>query len=106
MMRYLYRPQDPRADSHGMLESQYCYQEETDGAPYIISDDMAPTRHMADNRMYTSKAKFRRATKDAGCIEVGNETATMLKPRAPQKLDRGQRVQAIRNAIEQLRARS
>lgn len=72
---------------------------------YVISDEMAPTRHMADSKFYTSKAKFRRATRDAGCVEVGNETATMLRPRKPVQLSREQRRRDIRTAIEQLRAR-
>lgn len=74
-----------------------------DHATYVISDEMSETRHMADGNYYTSKAKFRRATRDAGCVEVGTETATLLKPRAPTILDRGQRREAIKKAIYQLR---
>ncbi len=74
-------------------------------AAYVISDEMPETRHMADNRHYTSKAKFRQTTRAHGCIEVGNETATMLKPRQPVRLSREQRARSIRQAIEQLRAR-
>jgi hypothetical protein len=48
---------------------------------HVISDEMAPTRHMADGNYYTSKKKFRQATRAAGCVEVGNETSTLLKPR-------------------------
>ncbi len=72
-------------------------------ATYVISDEMAETRHMADNKYYTSKAKFRQATRAAGCVEVGTETATLLKKREPIRLDRQQRVDSIRRAIEQLR---
>ena len=72
-------------------------------ATYVISDEMPETRHMADGKHYTSKKKFRDATRAAGCIEVGSETATLLKPRKPFQLDRQQRVNAIRRAIEQLR---
>jgi hypothetical protein len=72
-------------------------------SPYVISDEMAPTRHMADLGMYTSKAKFRAATRAHGCVEVGNETATLLKPRKSAQLDRGQRRDAIRQAIHQLK---
>ena len=72
-------------------------------ATYVISDEMPETRHMADGKHYTSKKKFREATRAAGCIEVGSETATLLKPRKPFQLDRQQRVNAIRRAIEQLR---
>lgn len=74
-------------------------------ASYVISDEMAPTRHMADGKFYTSKKKFRDATRAAGCVEVGNETATLLKPRTPIPLDRGARREAIRHAIHQLQRR-
>lgn len=72
---------------------------------YVISDEMAATRHMADGKMYTSKAKFRQATRDAGCIEVGNETNTLLTPRKPIVLDRGARRDQIRQVIHDLRNR-
>lgn len=72
-------------------------------APYVISDTMDSTRHMADNKHYTSKSEFRKATKAAGCTEVGNETATMLKPRKPVALDRAKRRNDIRQAVSQLK---
>jgi hypothetical protein len=72
-------------------------------AVYVISDTMSETRHMADGQIYTSKAKFRQATRAAGCVEVGNETSTLLKPRKQVTLDRGERREAIQRAIHQLR---
>jgi len=74
-------------------------------ASFVISDEMPETRHMADGKHYTSKAKFRQATRDAGCIEIGSETATLLKPRKPIILDQGQRRDAIRRAIYELKNR-
>ena len=71
-------------------------------ASYVISDEMPETRHMADGKHYTSKARFRQATRAAGCIEVGNETSTLLKPRKPITLSRADRRDAIRHAIQQL----
>lgn len=71
---------------------------------FVISDEMAPTRHMADCKMYTSKAKFRQATRAAGCVEVGTDQGFM-KPRAPIQLDRGARREAIRKTIYELRNR-
>jgi len=70
---------------------------------YVISDTMDPTRHMADGNTYDSKAKFREVTRNHGCVEVGNETKALLTPRKPIQLDRGQRRDAIRRAISQLR---
>lgn len=71
-------------------------------ASYVISDDMPETRHMADGNYYTSKSRFRQATRASGCIEVGNETATLLKPRKLIQLSRQDRRDAIRHSIQQL----
>ena len=69
------------------------------GLPYVISDEMPETRHMADGRHYTSKQKFRQATRAAGCVEVGNETATLLRPRKATMPTRQERREAIRQAV-------
>lgn len=69
----------------------------------FISDTMDATRHMADGKYYTSKAAFRAATKAAGCIEIGNETKYLQKPRKPVKLDRRKRREDIKKAISDLR---
>lgn len=74
-------------------------------ASYVISDEMAPTRHMADGKMYTSKVKFRQATRAHGCVEVGTETKALLTPRKPIELDRGARREAIKRTIYELRNR-
>jgi hypothetical protein len=66
---------------------------------FVISDEMAPTRHMADGKHYTSKAKFRQATRRAGCIEVGNETTTLLKPRRTPAFDRETRRAEVRQML-------
>jgi len=66
---------------------------------HVISDEMPATRHMADGQYYTSKAKFRAATRAAGCIEVGNETKALLAPRKPTMPTREQRRDAIRTAL-------
>lgn len=74
-------------------------------ASYVISDEMAPTRHMADCKTYTSKAKFREATRAHGCIEVGNDTSALTKPRQRIELDRGLRRENIKRAIYDLKNR-
>lgn len=71
-------------------------------APFVISDTMDSTRHMADGKYYSSKSEFRRVTKAHGCLEVGNETAYLNKPRARVKLDKGKRIHDIKQAIQQL----
>jgi hypothetical protein len=101
----VYRPDDPRSNRNGMIESFLAKPRiQTFGrAPYVISDHMSDTRHMADGKTYNSKSEFRKATKAAGCIEVGNETADLLKPRPPVKLDRRKRRDDIARAVQQVR---
>lgn len=70
-------------------------------APYVISDEMPETRHMANSKMYTSKAKFREATRANNCVEVGNDPA-ILRPRKPVVMSREQRRDSIRQAIREL----
>lgn len=69
-------------------------------APFVISDTMDPTKHMGTGEVLDSKAKFRQATKASGCIEIGTEA---IKPRTPIQLDRGQRREAIRKTIYEMR---
>jgi hypothetical protein len=71
----------------------------TSSGLYVISDEMAATRHMADGKMYTSKAKFREATRAAGCVEVGNEMATLTRPRKPTFMSREERRRTLRDTL-------
>jgi|ERR1700686_635451 len=68
-------------------------------AVYVISDEMAPTKHMANGKIYTSAAKFRQATRDAGCVEVGNDPAILGRPRAPTAFSPQVRRHEIRESI-------
>ena len=113
MPTYLYRPSHPEANENGMVEKslalEFDYLTEVDNRAMIgnqvvtmnfISDHMADTRHMANNKMYSSKHEFRKATKAAGCIEVGNDKSVMNpKPRKLIELDRRQRRDDIRKSI-------
>ena len=108
MARYIYCPEHPDASANGFVTSEVFYSWkyrhlDRSEAPNYISDHMAPTRHMADGQMYDSKAAFRRATKVAGCIEIGNETATVLKPKPRIELDRRERRDAIKRTIWELK---
>ena len=75
---------------------------ESDGAPNVISDTMPDLRHMADGRYYSSKSKFRAATKAHGCIEVGSDS-TILAPRKAVPLSREKRRDDIRRTVYNLR---
>lgn len=74
-------------------------------APYVISDTMSETRHMANGQYYTSKSEFRKATKAHGCVEIGDDSS-LTQPRKPVLLDRQKRVRDIKDAIDQVRSRS
>ena len=45
----------------------------------VHQDTIDATWHHAANKMYDSKSEFRRATKAAGCIEIGNVGDCMPK---------------------------
>lgn len=102
-MRLVYRPNHPLASENGMVPADLAQPRSTDPHFYVISDEMEPTRHMATGEMMTSKAKFRQRTKAAGCVEVGSETATLLKPRKQILLDRAKRREDIRRALYEVR---
>jgi hypothetical protein len=74
-----------------------------DEAIHVISDTMDHLRHMADGKYYDSKSQFRKATRAAGCFEIGNEVATVLKPRKPIELPRAQRREDIKRAFYEAR---
>ncbi len=102
MTRFVYRPNDPRSNKNGMLDASIAISKMITSGVHVIRDEMDPTRHMADGKYYTSKSEFRKATKAAGCVEAGNEVATLLKPRKPKPMSREQRRNDIRRALRQL----
>lgn len=105
-MGLVYRPKHPGANANGMVDSRIAGPKHPGRpAPFVISDIMEPTRHMVTGNYHTSKSEFRKETMAAGCIEVGNETATLLKPRQPIMPDRRQRGEDIKRAIHDLRNR-
>lgn len=69
-------------------------------APNVIRDGMDTLRNMADGRFYDSKRAFSRATRAAGCVEIGTEKLTIKAPPKPPRPG-----PYIKQAIEQLRAR-
>ena len=101
-MRLVYRPSHPQANENGMVDLDVAYSNSSAWATGVIRDEMDATVHMADGQIYTSKAKFREATRAYGCVEVGNEIEAATKPRKPVTLDRRARREAIRQAIRDL----
>jgi len=47
---------------------------------HIQTDEMPPAEHMATGEVFTSKSSFRRATKEAGCVEIGDQRIKPSKP--------------------------
>jgi hypothetical protein len=77
-----------------------CYRIRSDSAPHVISDTMDPIKHHGTGRIIDSKRAFSKETRSIGCVELGNES---IKPRKPIPLDRGQRREAIKRSIYELR---
>ena len=114
----VYRPLHPEANENGMVEKHLALDWDYFNTPdnratignqtpsiSVISDTMEHTRHMANGKYYDSKSEFRKATRAAGCVEVGNETKSLLTPRKPVELCRGERREHLRKAIYDLRNR-
>ncbi len=102
MTSWVYRPKHPKANQNGMIESHLAEPKGSDPRFYVISDEMPLLRHMGDGKMYSSKAKFRQATKAVGCVEIGNDPA-IARPRKPIPLSRERRRDDIRRTIYELR---
>jgi hypothetical protein len=101
-MRVVYRPDHPEANENGMVDADIALPRGIDPRVYVISDTMDPLRHMADGKMYDSKAAFRAATKANGCFEIGNDPV-LTKPRKRVPLDRQRRREDIKRTIYELR---
>lgn len=123
MAKYRYMPNHPYANERGIVEVNEQFYEGLSlmnmlgedkrmmrgNEPVVlnyISDHMPPTKHMAldiTDAPIDSKSKFRKITKEKGCVEVGNEVSTLLKPRKQIPLDKRKRREDIRRAYHQVR---
>lgn len=117
MASYIYKPECHLANENGFVEKNDEYymwfsyntpdnrmmNGNTPVEFRFIKDEMEPTRHMSNGKLYTSKKKFRDETRARGCIEVGNETSTLMKKRQPIKLDKRQRREHIKRAVWELK---
>ena len=72
-------------------------------APYVIRDSMSDTVNPVNGLTYDSKSAYYQAVKDAGCVIVGNDIPT---PEGPRELEMPNPGPDIKQAIEQLNARS
>lgn len=119
MASFTWKPDHPLADKDGWVDKaalKEYYQAGFDGqddmayidgnhkvSVHYIPDEMPATRHMIDGKYYTSKHRFRNETRARGCVEVGNETATLLKPRQRIEPSRAERRNDIKRAIYEIR---
>ena len=120
MAKQRFKPDHPLADDSGWVElndDYYVYLPQTDPdnvatidgqriCMNYISDHMDETRHMANGKYYTSKSSFRKATKAAGCIEVGNDPSIIPKARKPIVMDRRKRREDIRSALHEIKGKT
>jgi len=100
-MAWIYRPNHPSANENGMVE-RHLVHEDRPWSVSVISDTMEPTKHHGTGKVISSKRAFSAETRAAGMIELGNEP---IRARKPVQLDRGQRREAIRKSIYELRNR-
>ena len=73
-------------------------------APMVISDSMDALRHPATGLYSDSKSSFRRMTKAAGCVEIGDQAPTENRPpdTLASKEAKADRVSAIKQAMGKL----
>ena len=69
-------------------------------APLVVSDDMPPGQHPWDMRTYDSKSGWRKANRQGGYIEVGNDPQR-LKPKK-RSHDKQGITKAIKKAKEKV----
>ncbi len=97
MTTYVYRDGEVIAKSSQRVKARSGY--------YIISDTMPESIwHPAANKYTSSKSGFRQMTKDAGCVEVGNDSS-LYRARQQIRLSKDERARDIKRAIDQLKGR-
>lgn len=74
--------------------------------PYVIGDEMPLTLHPATGRYYDSKSAFRRDTRAAGYVEVGNDWKGGPPPSEKPRADIKEVRRHVVDAWEKLSSRS
>jgi len=57
-------------------------------APQIMSDTMEPVQSQLDGRLYDSKSRLRSTYRQAGVVEVGNDSSVTAPKRKKPEIDR------------------
>lgn len=68
--------------------------------PMVISDNLDDTLNMADGKRYSSKAKYYKAVRAAGCEIIGSE-----QPSAAPRKQLDDPINDIRHAVETVKGR-
>ena len=69
---------------------------------HVISDTMAPVKHMGTGRIHDSKSRFRADTRAMGCEEIGTEPVRAHPRPEPSMHDIAM---DVKKSIAQLRSR-
>ncbi len=84
---------DPGAWPHACLPEQP--RASLLAAPQIIGDAMDPVQSQLDGKLYDSKSKLRRTYREAGVVEVGNDSSVTAPTRKRPQIDR----QAVKASV-------
>jgi hypothetical protein len=78
------------------------YEKGTEPRPVapMVQADIKPYRSMIDGSMITSRSQHRDHLRQHNCVEVGNETEHMLKPRQYQDYGEASRKELIRAQVD------
>lgn len=57
-------------------------------APMVHGDTIEPVQSQLDGRFYDSKSRLRRTYRDAGVVEVGNDSSVAVPKRKKPQVDR------------------
>jgi len=81
------------------------YKPEPRTTDWRVMPDIQPYKSMIDGREITSRSRHREHLKAHGCIEIGNETKYMNKPKGELRSPEGLKRQIAEIANEKLRRR-
>ena len=88
------------------LECSSHWGESPDAAPMIRPDGMDAIRSMADGRMYDGRSAYYDSVKRAGCEIIGNDREGYGRRKTVDDLIPKNIGRDVRDAMEQLKARS
>lgn len=85
---------NPEAWPHNCMPAQEAVPSDLP-APQIMSDTMDPVQSQLDGKLYDSKSQLRSSYRDAGMVEVGNDSSVSNPKRKKPTIDR----QAVKASV-------